>query len=166
MLTGTNKAANLGGFHRPRSSSNHPTSAHEATKRGFDLCVAALCLIVASAVMVLIALAVWLHDGGPVIFRHRRVGRQGLAFHCLKFRTMVVDADRLLADLEDRNEADGLLFKMRADPRVTRTGRRKRTAGSSSSRGWGMVVLPGPAGACMTTSAGENASAKRQARSR
>ena len=71
----------------------------------------------------MIALAVRLDSPGPVFFTQTRVGRDGRRFSMVKFRTMVVDADRLLAELEDRNEADGLLFKMRVDPRVTRTGR-------------------------------------------
>jgi lipopolysaccharide/colanic/teichoic acid biosynthesis glycosyltransferase len=58
-----------------------------------------------------------------VFFRQTRVGRDGRRFEMVKFRTMVVEAERLLADLEHRNEADGLLFKLRTDPRVTRSGR-------------------------------------------
>ena len=82
-----------------------------------------LALLVLAPVFIVIAAAIRLDSPGPVFFRQTRVGRDGRRFSMVKFRTMVVDVDRLLADLEDRNEADGLLFKMRADPRVTRTGR-------------------------------------------
>jgi lipopolysaccharide/colanic/teichoic acid biosynthesis glycosyltransferase len=70
-----------------------------------------------------VALAVALDSRGPVFFRQTRVGREGRRFSMVKFRTMVIDAERLQADLEHRNEADGLLFKLRTDPRVTRVGR-------------------------------------------
>ena len=59
---------------------------------------------------------------GPVVFRQERVGLRGRPFTLLKFRTMVVGADQLLEDLRERNEADGPLFKLRQDPRVTRVG--------------------------------------------
>jgi exopolysaccharide biosynthesis polyprenyl glycosylphosphotransferase len=99
------------------------TGPQRAAKELFDRVGAALALLVLAPVFVVIAAAVRLDDPGPVFFRQTRVGRDGRRFSMVKFRTMVVDADRLLADLEDRNEADGLLFKMRVDPRVTRTGR-------------------------------------------
>ncbi|HEX2356782.1 MAG TPA: sugar transferase [Micromonosporaceae bacterium] len=99
------------------------TGPQRAAKEVFDRVGAALALLVLAPVFVVIAAAVRLDSPGPVFFRQTRVGRDGRRFSMVKFRTMVVDADRLLADLEDRNEADGLLFKMRADPRVTRTGR-------------------------------------------
>src|SRR5690606_2921577 len=60
---------------------------------------------------------------GPVFFRQTRVGRDGRRFNMVKFRTMVVGAERMQAGLEHRNEADGVLFKLRTDPRVTRSGR-------------------------------------------
>lgn len=92
-------------------------------KEVFDRVGAALALCALAPVFLVIAAAVRLDTPGPVFFTQTRVGRDGRRFSMVKFRTMVVDADRLLAELEDRNEADGLLFKMRADPRVTRTGR-------------------------------------------
>ena len=69
------------------------------------------------------ALAVKLHDGGPVLFRQTRIGRDGRPFSCLKFRSMVVDAEQLRADLEVNHERSSVLFKMADDPRVTRPGR-------------------------------------------
>ncbi len=99
------------------------TGPQRAAKEVFDRLGAALALLVLAPVFLVIALAVRLDSPGPVFFTQTRVGRDGRRFSMVKFRTMVVDADRLLAELEHRNEADGLLFKMRVDPRVTRTGR-------------------------------------------
>lgn len=69
-----------------------------------------------------IALTIKLVDLGPVFFRQTRVGRDGQTFRVWKFRTMVVDAEARQAQLMAHNEAGGVLFKMRRDPRVTRTG--------------------------------------------
>ena len=79
--------------------------------------------MVLAPVFVLVALAIKIDGRGPVFFRQIRVGRDGRRFAMVKFRTMVVGAERLRADLEHRNDADGVLFKLRADPRVTRVGR-------------------------------------------
>lgn len=88
-----------------------------------DRLVALLVLLLASPV--LIGLAVWVRreDGGPVLYRQRRVGRHGRPFDVLKFRSMHVDADDRVADLAAVDEGNGVLFKMRTDPRVTRAGR-------------------------------------------
>ena len=64
-----------------------------------------------------------LNDRGPVFFKQVRVGRNGKPFRCFKFRTMVVDAEAKLAELQQTNERSGPLFKMERDPRVTRVGR-------------------------------------------
>ena len=100
-------------------------SLHAArwAKRVFDV-LGALCLLVVLApLMAATALAVKLHDGGPVLFRHTRVGRDGLPFGVLKFRSMVVNAEQLRRALVDRSTSDSVLFKMADDPRVTRPGR-------------------------------------------
>lgn len=99
------------------------TGPQRVAKEIFDRAGAALALLVLAPVFVVVALAVKLDSPGPVFFLQTRVGRDGRRFRMVKFRTMVVGADRLRADLEHRNEADGLLFKLRTDPRVTRTGR-------------------------------------------
>ena len=92
------------------------------TKRLFDIVVASLILILVSPILLAVAIAIKFDDGGPVWFRSRRVGVDETPFDCLKVRTMSVDAQVLQAELEERNEADGALFKMRDDPRVTRIG--------------------------------------------
>jgi len=92
-------------------------------KRAFDVVTAALALVLLSPVLAVLALTVRLDSAGPVLFRQRRVGLDGRVFEMLKFRTMVVDAEARLAALRDRDEGAGLLFKLRADPRVTSVGR-------------------------------------------
>ena len=91
-------------------------------KRGFDIAVSAVTLVIVSPILVAVALAIKLHDGGPVFFSQRRVGRDGKTFGVLKFRTMAVDAEARLASLTETNERRGPLFKMTNDPRVTRIG--------------------------------------------
>jgi lipopolysaccharide/colanic/teichoic acid biosynthesis glycosyltransferase len=92
-------------------------------KRFLDISVVAAGIFVISPLLLAIALAVKLEDGGPVIFRHTRVGRGGETFTMYKFRTMVIDAEARKADLESLNETHGALFKLSGDPRVTRLGR-------------------------------------------
>ena len=94
-----------------------------AVKRTFDIVASGLVLVVALPLWLLIALAIKLESGGPVFYVDRRIGVGEREFPMLKFRTMVVDAAALQADLEESNEASGALFKIRDDPRVTRVGR-------------------------------------------
>ncbi len=92
-------------------------------KRAFDVIVGSIILLLVSPILLIAALAIKIEDGGPVIFRSRRVGVDETRFDCLKLRTMSIDAEQKQADLEGQNEADGALFKIKADPRVTRVGR-------------------------------------------
>ena len=92
----------------------------------FDRVAAGTALIVLAPVFALIMLAIRLDDRGPAVFRQTRVGKDGRLFRLYKFRTMVVDAERRLAELSACNEGAGTLFKMCADPRVTRVGARLR----------------------------------------
>jgi exopolysaccharide biosynthesis polyprenyl glycosylphosphotransferase len=93
-------------------------------KRAFDVAIAVGLLIVLAPLMAVIALAVKRTDRGPVLFRQQRVGRDGVEFEMLKFRSMCVDAEAKLAALRAAgNERSGPLFKLTADPRVTRVGR-------------------------------------------
>lgn len=100
----------------------HRSRGHHRAKRALDLSVAILALTLLSPVFAIVALAIRLHDGGPVLFRQQRVGKDGVEFSILKFRTMSTDAEKRLAELMHRNEAAGPLFKLREDPRVTRLG--------------------------------------------
>jgi exopolysaccharide biosynthesis polyprenyl glycosylphosphotransferase len=87
-----------------------------------DRVAAAVGLLVIAPLLVGIAGAIWLHDRGPVFYRQARVGRDGTVFSMIKFRSMVIDAERRRGDLVTANEAAGPLFKMRRDPRITRIG--------------------------------------------
>jgi exopolysaccharide biosynthesis polyprenyl glycosylphosphotransferase len=94
-----------------------------ALKRIFDLIVSGALLLLLMPLLIAIAAAIKITSRGPILFRQRRVGRQGEYFMMLKFRTMVTGAESLLQDLAGRNEASGLLFKIRDDPRITRVGK-------------------------------------------
>jgi lipopolysaccharide/colanic/teichoic acid biosynthesis glycosyltransferase len=93
-------------------------------KRAVDLTGAWLGLLLLTPVILAIMLLIRLDSAGPVLFRQLRRGYRGRLFRLLKFRTMSVDAEQRLTDLEGSNEsAGGVLFKLRDDPRVTRVGR-------------------------------------------
>jgi exopolysaccharide biosynthesis polyprenyl glycosylphosphotransferase len=92
-------------------------------KRVFDLGFATVGLLLTLPLWLLIAGMVKISSPGPVFFRQRRVGHRGRPFTILKFRTMRNGADDMLQELRALNEADGPLFKLRDDPRVTRAGR-------------------------------------------
>ena len=98
------------------------SSGQAAAKRALDVIGATFGLLLSMPLWVGVALAIRITSGRPVLFRQVRVGRQGQTFELLKFRTMVSGAEDMLVDLRDRNEADGPMFKMREDPRVTRVG--------------------------------------------
>jgi exopolysaccharide biosynthesis polyprenyl glycosylphosphotransferase len=95
-------------------------------KRVLDVSLSLLALIVAAPFMLAIAIMVRMDSKGPIFYRAARIGRKGRMFTCYKFRTMVTNADKLRKDLEQQNERDGILFKMKNDPRVTRVGARLR----------------------------------------
>jgi exopolysaccharide biosynthesis polyprenyl glycosylphosphotransferase len=88
----------------------------------FDRCVAAAALILLSPLLAATAVMIWLHDRGPALFTQVRVGKDGRIFKIYKFRTMVVDAEQRRVQLLASNESDGVLFKLRRDPRVTAVG--------------------------------------------
>jgi exopolysaccharide biosynthesis polyprenyl glycosylphosphotransferase len=92
-------------------------------KGAVDRFFAVVALLLLAPVLVAIAVAVRLSSPGPVLYRQERVGLGGRSFTMLKFRSMVADADRQRAALEQRNVSDGLLFKIPDDPRITPVGR-------------------------------------------
>ena len=94
-----------------------------AAKRLFDLCLSGLVLMLGMPLWLAIAACIKIDSPGPVFYRQQRVGRGGRLFWMFKFRSMYVDAEARLEGLAKHNEADGPLFKMRNDPRVTRVGR-------------------------------------------
>lgn len=91
-------------------------------KRLLDVAVSFLLVIALSPLMLVIALIIKFTSPGPVIFRQRRIGMGGTSFFMLKFRSMVVDAEARLAELGQRNEGNGVLFKIKNDPRITTVG--------------------------------------------
>ena len=91
-------------------------------KRVIDILLASVALVVASPFMVAIALLIRWDSPGPVLYTADRLGRKGRVFKCCKFRTMVQDADQRRGALQHMNERDGVLFKIKADPRLTRVG--------------------------------------------
>jgi exopolysaccharide biosynthesis polyprenyl glycosylphosphotransferase len=100
----------------------------------FDRCAAAAALVMLAPVMTALAMTVWLHDRGPALFGQIRVGKDGQAFRMYKFRTMVVDAEQRRTELLASNDLDGVLFKLRKDPRITPVG--------AHLRRWSMDELP------------------------
>ena len=127
-----------------------PVSVGLAFKRLIDVAGSGVGLLLLAPVLLAVALAVRLSSPGPVLFRQFRLGRGGRPFYVLKFRTMVVDAERRLAELEAQNEAaGGVLFKIRRDPRVTPIGRfLRRTSLDELPQLWnvlrGEMSLVGP----------------------
>ncbi len=98
-------------------------SLSRVTKRMFDITFALVALLLTSWIYPLVMLAIWLEDGGPFFFAHRRETMGGREFSCIKFRSMRKDADRIKSQLAGKNEADGPQFFMEEDPRLTRVGR-------------------------------------------
>ncbi len=98
------------------------TGWRRVVKRITDVALTSVGLLILSPVMLVIAAAIKLQDGGPVIFRQARVGRDGKPFTVLKFRSMVVDAEDRKHQLMSYNQGKGGLFKLSRDPRVTRLG--------------------------------------------
>jgi len=115
---------------------DHPdlSGGRRALKSAFDKTVAASALILLAPLLLAIAAMVRLEDGGSVIFHQIRIGKDGQPFRLYKFRTMVPDAERQKAELVAENEGNGVLFKMRNDPRVTRIG--------APLRRWSLDELP------------------------
>ena len=115
---------------------DHPqlSGPRQVLKDLFDRSVAVLALMVLTPLMLAIAVAVRLSDKGPALFTQTRVGKDGKPFKIYKFRTMVVDAEARLAEIRQSNEFDGVLFKVRKDPRITGIGARLRK--------WSLDELP------------------------
>ncbi|WP_353980054.1 WecB/TagA/CpsF family glycosyltransferase [Salinicola endophyticus] len=98
------------------------TRFHAALKRLMDVTIAGSALLVLAPLFALISLAIRTEDRGPALFRQRRIGANGKPFMMLKFRSMVRDAEARRAELLARSERDGVCFKMKRDPRITRVG--------------------------------------------
>src|SRR3546814_12210963 len=103
-----------------------------------DVCSSDLMLLTAPVVAVS-AVLIKITSPGPVLFRQERIGRNGEPFTVLKLRTMVSDAEQRLADLLDQNEADGPLFKIRADPDRKSVGEGQSVSGRGKLGGRGIL---------------------------
>jgi exopolysaccharide biosynthesis polyprenyl glycosylphosphotransferase len=92
-------------------------------KRTFDYVFSILTLLLLSPVLLAIAIAIKLDSPGPVFYFSERIGKKGRVFRCIKFRTMIRDADKKRAGMMHLNEREGVLFKISDDPRITKLGR-------------------------------------------
>jgi len=92
-------------------------------KRSLDVLFSTVALVFLAPLLALIALAIKLDSPGPVFYLSDRIGKKGRVFRCIKFRSMVRDAEKLRANVLHMNERDGVLFKATNDPRITRLGR-------------------------------------------
>lgn len=92
-------------------------------KRLFDIVGSIICMIMLSPFFIITAIAIKLQDGGPVIFTQTRVGKWGEPFKFYKFRSMILNAEDLKSKLMQHNEMNGVIFKMKNDPRITPVGR-------------------------------------------
>ena len=119
--------SNMGGIPvlgvRDMATYGHMSRANRLFKRALDLVVVTVLAVPALVVMAVVAIAIRLDSGGPVLYTSPRVGRDGRPFAMYKFRSMVVGADEQKEALRALNEADGPLFKIRHDPRLTPVGR-------------------------------------------
>ncbi len=124
-------------------------SHHQLGKRIFDFTMALCGLIILSPVFLMTAIIIRLDSPGPIFFRSRRYGRRGHIFHMYKFRSMVQNAEAILDEVRDQNEADGPIFKIRGDPRVTMVGKFLRKYSLDELPQllnvlWGQMSLVGP----------------------
>ncbi|MGA7954898.1 MAG: sugar transferase, partial [Gloeobacterales cyanobacterium] len=100
------------------------TGSNFWVKRCFDFFAASFLLLFISPLLIAISLCIKLNSSGPVFFKQTRIGLHGQPFECWKFRTMVSNAEELFKKLEAQNQSkDGVLFKLKKDPRVTKVGR-------------------------------------------
>ncbi|WP_455583552.1 sugar transferase [Lactiplantibacillus pentosus] len=91
-------------------------------KRLFDIVAATCGIVVLSPLMIIIAVLIKAEDHGPIFYEQIRVGKNGKTFKMYKFRSMFVNADKMLDKLKEKNDVDGPMFKMKNDPRVTKVG--------------------------------------------
>ena len=95
---------------------------YHVVKRLFDIVASACALILLSPLFLFLVIKIRSEDGGPAFYSQERIGKDEKPFKMWKFRSMIVDADKMLDKLEDQNEIDGAMFKIKDDPRVTRIG--------------------------------------------
>jgi exopolysaccharide biosynthesis polyprenyl glycosylphosphotransferase len=110
-------------------------------KRAIDICLSMTALLILTPLFAAVALAIRLDSPGPVFFRQLRIGKSGVPFVCFKFRSMYQDAEAQIERLRELNEADGPLFKIRDDPRLTRVGKLlRRTSMDELPQLWNVLI--------------------------
>lgn len=111
---------------RQAQNENLPRISRSSLKRLFDVVGASIGLVVLSPLMLMLAALIKVTDGGSVFYGHRRIGRNGTAFNCLKFRTMAANSDDLLEIYLSENESARVEWdrdrKLKSDPRITSIG--------------------------------------------
>ncbi len=124
FLDGVRALDQVGGMPLLSIGAQNLTSASMAAKRALDVAGSLVLLTVFSPVMLATAIAIKVESRGPIFFRQPRAGRGNSSFQLIKFRSMYVDAEELKTEMESLNEAsDGVMFKIKRDPRITRVGR-------------------------------------------
>ncbi|MGH9270858.1 MAG: exopolysaccharide biosynthesis polyprenyl glycosylphosphotransferase, partial [Ilumatobacteraceae bacterium] len=124
LLDGARSLNQVGGLPLLSIGATPLTPLARAAKRGLDVVIAAVALVLLSPVLAVIAIAIKFDSRGPVIFTQERAGRGARPFQLIKFRSMYRFADEQKADYADANDSqDGVMFKIKQDPRVTRVGR-------------------------------------------
>jgi exopolysaccharide biosynthesis polyprenyl glycosylphosphotransferase len=113
----------LGDFPSLTVVHRHIPAIELKVKRALDILISASFLVLLAPVLIALAILIRLDSPGSIFYISKRVGRKGRIFPCFKFRTMVTDAEALKAKLAHLNERDGVLFKIKDDPRITRLGR-------------------------------------------
>lgn len=124
LLDGAQSLTQIGGL--PVFSIGAPplTKMSQVAKRALDILISGLILIVLSPILLLVAIAIKIDSPGPIFFRQVRAGRGNTRFKLIKFRSMYRDAEERKRAYEAVNEAgDGVMFKIKRDPRITRVGR-------------------------------------------
>ena len=92
-------------------------------KRAFDFCISLILILMLSPIFIITAIAIYIESPGAVFFKQTRVGKNGRHFDFFKFRSMVMNAEKLKEEIMTQNESgDGVIFKMKKDPRITRVG--------------------------------------------
>lgn len=122
---GTLRTVSIGSYTLtlPTPKQSEPSFLYTGTKRSIDVIVSGTLLVLLFPVFFIVALLVFFEDRGPILYYQTRVGRGGERFQFYKFRSMVTNADKIKAQLQTQNEANGPIFKMKNDPRITRIGR-------------------------------------------
>ncbi|PAB49236.1 sugar transferase [Lactobacillus johnsonii] len=95
---------------------------YHTIKRGFDILSSGIALILLSPLFLVLIILIKKEDGGPAFYSQERIGKDEKPFKMWKFRSMIVNADKMVEQLEEQNEIDGAMFKIKDDPRVTKIG--------------------------------------------